>query len=47
MALFGAGAVAHEDVPERAVCAALAIRDWIANKDSLRAFSRLRLGGRR
>jgi class 3 adenylate cyclase/tetratricopeptide (TPR) repeat protein len=31
MALFGAP-VAHEDDPERAVCAALAIRDWIVEQ---------------
>src|SRR6185369_12117350 len=34
MALFGAP-VAHEDDPERAVRAALAIRDWIAEEGSL------------
>src|SRR6266566_326791 len=33
MALFGAP-VAHEDDPERAVRAALAIRDWIAEQDA-------------
>jgi class 3 adenylate cyclase len=32
MALFGA-TVAHEDDPERAVRAALAIRDWVAEQD--------------
>src|SRR5215211_3513338 len=35
MALFGAP-VAHEDDPERAVRAALAIRDWVAEEDELR-----------
>jgi class 3 adenylate cyclase/tetratricopeptide (TPR) repeat protein len=34
MALFGAP-VAHEDDPERAVRAALAIRDWVAEDDDL------------
>ena len=34
MALFGAP-VAHEDDPERAVRAALAIRDWIAEEGKL------------
>src|SRR6266540_364446 len=34
MALFGAP-VAHEDDPERAVRAALSIRDWIAEDDKL------------
>src|SRR5207249_3332325 len=34
MALFGAP-VAHEDDPERAVRAALAIRDWVTEDDSL------------
>jgi class 3 adenylate cyclase/tetratricopeptide (TPR) repeat protein len=34
MALFGAP-VTHEDDPERAVRAALAIRDWIAEEDNL------------
>src|SRR5438093_10423113 len=33
MALFGAP-VAHEDDPERAVRAALAIRDWVAEEDA-------------
>src|SRR2546425_3173860 len=32
MALFGAS-VAHEDDPERAVRAALAVRDWVAEQD--------------
>ena len=32
MALFGAP-VAHEDDPERAVRAALAIRDWVAEQE--------------
>ena len=32
MALFGAP-IAHEDDPERAVRAALAIRDWVAEQD--------------
>jgi class 3 adenylate cyclase/tetratricopeptide (TPR) repeat protein len=36
MALFGAP-VAHEDDPERAVRAALAIRDWIAEEGKLHA----------
>ena len=36
MALFGAP-VAHEDDPERAVRAALAIRDWIAEEKELEA----------
>jgi class 3 adenylate cyclase len=35
MALFGAP-VAHEDDPERAVRAALAIRDWIREEGELR-----------
>src|SRR3989441_11148429 len=35
MALFGAP-VAHEDDPERAVRAALAIRDWAREEDSVR-----------
>src|SRR5437762_11662857 len=34
MALFGAP-VAHEDDPERAVRAALAIRDWVAEEGEL------------
>src|SRR5881409_3641295 len=34
MALFGAP-VAHEDDPERAVRAALAIRDWVMEDDDL------------
>src|SRR5436853_7083865 len=34
MALFGAP-VAHEDDPERAVRAALAIRDWVREEDDL------------
>ena len=34
MALFGAP-VAHEDDPERAVRAALAIRDWVGEQDEL------------
>src|SRR6266566_8332089 len=34
MALFGAP-VAHEDDPERAVLAALAIRDWIAEEERI------------
>jgi class 3 adenylate cyclase len=34
MALFGAPA-AHEDDPERAVRAALAIRDWVREEESL------------
>ena len=33
MALFGAP-VAHEDDPERAVRAALAIRDWVAEEQA-------------
>ena len=42
MALFGAP-VAHEDDPERAVRAALAIRDWIASRsDGCRCGSRSR-----
>ncbi|MDX6506686.1 MAG: hypothetical protein QOG06_1330, partial [Gaiellaceae bacterium] len=34
MALFGAP-IAHEDDPERAVRAALAIRDWVREQDEL------------
>ncbi|MGH3152957.1 MAG: adenylate/guanylate cyclase domain-containing protein [Streptosporangiaceae bacterium] len=34
MALFGAPA-AHEDDPERAVLAALAIRDWVRGEDRI------------
>src|SRR3974377_1894541 len=34
MALFGAP-VAHEDDPERAVLAALAIRDWVAGEERI------------
>src|SRR5256885_11349740 len=34
MALFGAP-VAHEDDPERAVRAALAIRDWVREKEGI------------
>ena len=36
MALFGAPA-AHEDDPERAVLAALAIRDWVRGKSGSRS----------
>jgi class 3 adenylate cyclase len=38
MALFGAP-VAHEDDPERAVRAALAIRDWAREEDDLQVGS--------
>ncbi len=39
MALFGAPA-AHEDDPERAVRAALAIRDWVREQEQIQVRSR-------
>ena len=45
MALFGAPA-AHEDDPERAVRAALAIRDWVREEERSRSASRC-IPGRR